>query len=175
MSTTDTSTPEPASRHDFPFAVTITCPGHPTVHLGYTYRHDAEQAAWHLTAALDHTAHPEGTEIIWGATPTGVEITPPLTTSYQSIAEHPEFTAEHRFPDLYSRLVAQEGHEDGRKIWLQACSYYDQLHEDPEINDVTQPAGLDPDLLETVLIEHVGENQAREIFAAYDAATGGAR
>lgn len=175
MSTTDPSTPEPASRTDFPFAVTVTRPGLPAIYLGYAYRHAAEQAAWHLTDALHHTAHPEGTEIIWGATPPGVEVTPPLPTSYQSIAEHPEFSAEHLFPDLYSRLVAQEGYEDGRTIWLKACSYSDwAAHEKPE-DDETRPAALDPDVLETVLIEHVGEDQAREIFAAYDAAAGGVR
>jgi hypothetical protein len=175
MSTTDTSTPEPASRADFPFAVTVTRPGHPTVYLGYAFRHVAEQAAWHLSDALRYTAHPDGTEIIWGATPTGVEITPPLPTSYQSIAEHPEFSAEHLFPDLYSRLVAQAGHEDGSKIWLQACSYSDWMHNEAEADDETSQAGIDADVLERVLIEHVGESQAREIFAAYDAAAGGAR
>ncbi|AIG81286.1 Hypothetical protein AJAP_42595 (plasmid) [Amycolatopsis japonica] len=176
MSTTDTT--EPASRAEFPFAVTITRPGHPTLYLGYRFQHSAEHAAWAFTDMLTGTAHPTGTTINWGATPPDVEIVPPAPTTPREIAEHPDFPGERPpiFPDLYARVLAQHGHDLAPKLWSNACSIYDAMHQPEEEAEVEVGSfPIDPHTLESVLLEHVGESETRAIFAALGAAAGGAR
>lgn len=200
MSTEDTPSPE------CPFTVTVTKPGHPTVHLGYGYQFAAEMAAANLTMQLTGTAHPEGTTITWGKTPADVEPEPMIPAYAGAIAEL--ISGEDagsaygvNFPDTYSRLIAQEGHERGGELWQSALSLLDEPAPEPEEADVPSVAEqigrlvqsaiernpavaalfaptvkrpvLDPDVLEQVLIEHIGESRTREIFAAYDAAAGG--
>lgn len=111
----------------YPYVVTIDKPGYDTVHLGFTFRHQAEMAAASLRRQLSSTAHPEGTEISWGETPAGIEPLAPLPTDPYLIAgatyaepDNFEDLPGAEFPDLFSRLQAQEGDERAGKIWIEA-------------------------------------------------------
>lgn len=132
----------------YPYCVTITKPGYDTVHLGFTHASQAETASATLKGSLHYTAHPAGTTIDWGATPDGVAPEPPIATDLVFLAEEIDKMASgdgtgSAFPDLYSRLCAQEGYDAG-KIWLDACRLLDEQPETlPEDTD-DQPTAEDP-------------------------------
>lgn len=117
---------------ELPYCVTITKPGMDTVHLGFVFRHQAEQAAGTLRFNLFNTAHPEGTAITWGSTPN--EVTPLYPVPTDSYALSQEITTEvddrderygANYPDLYARLQAQEGVDQASKLWRTACALLD--------------------------------------------------
>ncbi|UUV32170.1 hypothetical protein NQK81_01600 [Amycolatopsis roodepoortensis] len=128
MSTTDT--PEPASRAEFPFSVSITRPGRPTLYLGYRHQHEAKQAARVFTGMLRARTRPIGMTINSGATPPDVEIVPPLPTTPGDLAEHFDSSGElpAAFPHLYTRLLAQLGYSLATSIWCAACALYDKRY-----------------------------------------------
>ncbi|MFI5782632.1 hypothetical protein [Nocardia sp. NPDC051570] len=120
---------------DYPFVATVHRPGLPDVHLGFTFRHQATHASWSLTDCLYNTEHVEGTTIAWSPTPDGVSALPPLPTDSFALAEliaqeDDDLPTGHAFPDLFSRLKAQEGHETATTIWRNACYWLD--HTGPE-------------------------------------------
>ena len=124
---------------DFPFVTTVHRPGLPDVHLGFAVEHQAEQACRSLTIALQYTQHIEGTTITWSPTPDRVTVLAPLPTDQGSvaladlIAQEPNNLAPgHAFPDLFSRLKAQEGYETAALIWTNACRWLDHAESEED-------------------------------------------
>ena len=113
----------------YPFVATVHRPGLADVHLGFAYRHQAEQASRSLTLNLACTAHVEGTTITWSPTPDSIAPLAPVPTDVLSVAdlmdEADHLPSEHRFPDLFARLTAQEGYEAAAVTWRAACSWLD--------------------------------------------------
>lgn len=107
------------------FVTTIHRPQLPDVHLGFGFQHQAERACRSLTTALTFTRHVEGTTITWSPRPEGVRILSPVPTDAGALAElvreESQKGREDEFPDLYSRLEAQEGDDNTRRIWSAAC------------------------------------------------------
>lgn len=123
------------SSSEYPFVATVHRPGLPDVHLGFAFQHQAELACLSLTEDLIGTAHVEGTKVTWSPTPDGVCPLPPVWADSPAVAsligQEPDgVPPEHRFPDLFSRLKAQEGHETASRIWRDACR---SLDDDGEI------------------------------------------
>lgn len=120
---------------DYPFVATVHRPGLPDVHLGFAFQHQAELACWSLTEDLIGTAHVEGTTVTWSPTPDGVCPQPPVLADAPAVAslveqELADVPPEHRFPDLFSRLKAQEGYETASRIWRDACRSLDDAEAD---------------------------------------------
>lgn len=116
---------------DFPFVTTVHRPGLPEVHLGFAFQHEAQYAAWSLTDDLCSTQHIEGTTITWSATPDRVSVLDPVPTESCALAdliaqENNYLPTGHAFPDLFSRVQAQEGYETASRIWSNACSWLDR-------------------------------------------------
>jgi hypothetical protein len=112
----------------YSFVTTVHRPGLPDVQLGFTYGHQAEHASWSLADDLRCTQHVEGTTITWGATPDSATPLAPVPTDPFEVAEligqvNLNLPTGHAFPDLYSRLKAQEGYEAATRIWGSACSW----------------------------------------------------
>lgn len=130
-----TNSTMPASE-DYPFVTTVHRPGLPDVHLGFAFQHQAEMACWSLTGDLIGTAHIEGTTVTWSPTPDGVTPQPPVLADVPAVAslleqEADDVPPDHWFPDLFSRLKAQEGYEAAERIWRDAChSLDDDAEED---------------------------------------------
>lgn len=107
------------------FVTTVHRPGLPDIDLGFRFQHQAESAGRSLTADLGNTSHLDGTTITWSKTPAGVDPLPPLPTGSYALADlimQEDYQGSGReFPDLYSRLCAQEGPTDADKIWQGAC------------------------------------------------------
>lgn len=97
------------------FVTTVHRPGLPDVHLGFRFQHQAEHASWSLTSDLTNTTHVVGTTISWRSRPRGVAVLPPVPADAGLIAELIRQEDYHgdpeQFPDLHSRLKAQEGFE----------------------------------------------------------------
>lgn len=115
----------------YPFVTTVHRPGLPDVQLGFTYGHQAEHASWSLADDLRCTQHVEGTTITWGATPDSATPLAPVSTDPCEVAlllEQQDLNQPmgHAFPDLYSRLKAQEGYETATRIWRNACRWLDR-------------------------------------------------
>lgn len=127
--------PNPPS---YPFVATVHRPGLADVHLGFWFQHQAEQASRSLTQDLIGTCHVEGTTITWSTTPDGVTPLDPVPAVWLSVAELMETEDDdlptgHAFPDLFSRLKAQEGYETASRVWADACSWLDaetEQHDD---------------------------------------------
>jgi hypothetical protein len=116
---------------DFPFLTTVHRPGLPDVHLGFAFPHQAEHASWSLTDDLRNTQHIEGTTITWSPTPDTVSPLAPVPTDPCTLAElvaqeNNNLPMGHAFPDLFSRLKAQEGYETAARIWHDACHWLDR-------------------------------------------------
>lgn len=114
----------------YPFIVTVHRPGLPDVHLGFTFEHRAEHASWSLTDDLGNTQHVEGTTITWSPALDGVTPLCPLPTEPGAVAalidqQDNDLPMGHAFPDLFSRLKAQEGYETAARIWHHACMWLD--------------------------------------------------
>ena len=119
----------------YPFVTTVHRPGLPDVQLGFVYQHQVEHASWSLASDLRNTQHVEGTTITWGATPDSATPLAPVSTDPFEVAlllEQQDLNQPigHAFPDLYSRLKAQEGYETTLRIWGSACSWL--CRDDPE-------------------------------------------
>lgn len=122
--------PEMTTSSDYPFITTVHRPGLPDVHLGFAFQHQAELACWSLTEDLIGTAHVEGTTVTWSPTPDGVCPQSPVLADVAAVAslieqEPDDVSPERRFPDLFSRLKAQEGYETASRIWREACRSLD--------------------------------------------------
>jgi hypothetical protein len=50
----------------------------------------------------------------------------------EAIAALAEIPQEARFPDLWTRLVAQEGFEEARRLWDEASTVYASIHNAPQ-------------------------------------------
>lgn len=116
----------------FPYSAIVTRPDLPTIYLGYQFGHQAEHASWSLHSDLTCTQHVEGTTISFGPTPAGVVPLEPVPTDTYQMAvliseEDNDQPMGHNFPDLFSRLKAQEGYETASKIWSDACWWLDYL------------------------------------------------
>lgn len=122
------------------FVTTVHRPGLPDVHLGFRFQHQAEHASWSLTSDLTNTTHVVGTTISWGSRPRGVAVLPPVPADAGLIAELIRQEDYHgdpeQFPDLYSRLKAQEGFERGGEIWSSACTWFDH---DDVVEEAAEP------------------------------------
>lgn len=110
----------------YPYTTTIRRPGLPDVYLGFPFRHQAEHASWSLSDDLRNTAHVEGTTVTWGVTPTILTPLAPVSTDPCAVAELIQqkdgtLPMGHAFPDMFSRLKAQEGYETAARIWSDAC------------------------------------------------------
>jgi hypothetical protein len=121
-------------------------PGLPTVHLGFAHAHQAEHAARSLTDDLHNTQHIPGTTITHSATPDGVVPPTPVPVDPYALAdliaqEDHDLSTGHAFPDLYSRLKAQEGYDTATRIWREACFWTGQLEDDD--GDVTDSRDVD--------------------------------
>lgn len=123
----------------FPYTVTITKPSYEPVHLGFPFWHEAETACTSLRRQLTNTAHPAGTTIAWAETPDGISPLPPLNTGTWALAEailaapdqsHWEPGAE--FPDLFSRLQAQEGTDRAMTMFREACQIVGAIEAEDE-------------------------------------------
>lgn len=117
---------------DYPFVTTVHRPGLPEVHLGFAFEHQAEMACRSLTWDLISTAHVEGTTVAWSPTPDGVRPQPPVPASVLAVVSLIEQETDNMpvarcFPDLFSRLKAQEGYETAESIWRDACRLLDTL------------------------------------------------
>lgn len=120
-------------------AVLITRPGHDGLRLGpLRYRRQAEDIAASLTGQLPHTAHIPGTTIKavtydptqpHRALPTNTDPYD-LATAMNDASEHDPARPGVNFPDLYSLLLAQHGHERAGVLWTAACNAYDLDDED---------------------------------------------
>ncbi|MBF6302268.1 hypothetical protein IU459_32715 [Nocardia amamiensis] len=111
---------------DYPYVTTVHRPGLPDVHLGFVFAHQAEHATWSLTSDFVNTAHVQGTTVTWSPTPDGVSVLPPVPTDPYALAEliaaeDDDQPREHTFPDLFSRLKAQQGYDSAAQIWRTAC------------------------------------------------------
>lgn len=111
------------------FVATVHRPNLPDVHLGYVFQHQAESACASLRSALVGTTHVAGTTITWSQRLPGMAVEPPVPTepaSIVSLIEHDLYNGEpDQFPDLFSRLAAQEGYDSAREMWRIACSSLD--------------------------------------------------
>jgi hypothetical protein len=92
------------------------------------FRHQAEHASWSLTDDLRNTQHVEGTTITWSPTPNAVSPLAPVPTDPCALAdlvaqEDNDLPMGHAFPDMFSRLKAQEGYEPAARIWRDTCSW----------------------------------------------------
>lgn len=115
---------------DYSFVTTVHRPGLSEVHLGFAFPHQAEHASWSLTDDLRNTQHVEGTTITWSPTPDGVSPLAPVPAHPWALAdliaqEDNNLPMGHAFPDLFSRLKAQEGYETAARIWHDACFWLD--------------------------------------------------
>lgn len=123
MTTTDTTI--------YPFVATVHRPDLPDIHLGFDSGHSAEHAATSLRFDLTSTQHVEGTTISYSPTPEGVTPLAPVPADPYTVAE---FLAKeddnrpygHAFPDLFSRLKAQFGHEKACRIHSEAARIADE-------------------------------------------------
>lgn len=115
---------------EYGYVATVHRPGLPAVHLGFASAHAAEQASRSLTHDLTNTTHLPGTTITWSTRPDGVcplDPVPVVPTQLGQMiaAETSSRPTGYRFPDLYNRLTAQEGHEAADRIWGDACRWLD--------------------------------------------------
>lgn len=112
------------------FVATVHRPQLPAVHLGYPFQHQAEYACASLTSDLVGTSHIAGTSITWSQRPHGMAVIPPVPTepsSIRDLIEQDSYTGQpDRFPDLFSRLAAQEGYVAACEMWSAACSWLDR-------------------------------------------------
>ncbi|NUK54949.1 hypothetical protein HRW14_32805 [Streptomyces lunaelactis] len=119
-------------------SVVLTRPGFSPIRIGpYEKEHQAEEVAAGLRGQLHNTQHVEGTVIDVG------DYRPELEHLDPRVPAEPYALAEAmdddqggdgtgcNFPDLYARLVAQEGPTRAYEVWGQACTAYDVLHSDP--------------------------------------------
>ncbi|MET9260326.1 hypothetical protein [Amycolatopsis sp. NPDC004079] len=122
---------------DFPFVAIVHRPGLPDVHLGFAFEHQARQAAWSLADDLHNTSHIQGTTVGWSPTPESATSLAPVPTDpcvlAALIAGEPVGEPTGRaFPDLYSRLKAQEGYDASARIWGDACRWLDHVESAPD-------------------------------------------
>jgi hypothetical protein len=122
---------------DYGFITTVHRPGLPDVHLGFAFQHQAEQACRSLTAALRYTQHVEGTTVTWSSTPDGIAPLPSVPTDPGELAylveqDPNDLPMGHAFPDLFSRLVAQQGYDSAARIWREACFWLDDNDSDED-------------------------------------------
>jgi hypothetical protein len=117
---------------EYRFVASVHRPGLADVHLGFRFRHHAESAARSLTQDLVNTCHREGTTITWAPAPDGVQVESPVPTDAHALADlmlaarQSDYrSSEDTFPDLFSRLKAQESYEDANRMWETACSWLD--------------------------------------------------
>jgi hypothetical protein len=111
---------------DYPFVTIVHRPGLPEVYLGFAFPYQAEHAAWSLADDLCNTQHVEGTTVTWSSTPDGVSALSPVPADPCALAdliaqEHHGPPMGHGFPDVFSRLKAQEGYVSATQIWRDAC------------------------------------------------------
>ena len=117
-----------------PYVATVHRPGLPDVPLGFAFGHQAEHASWSLREDLTSTQHVPGTTVTWGRTPDGVNPQEPVPTGPPVVAdllaqEDHDLPMGHNFPDVFSRLKAQEGCEEAARIHAAACRWLDYLAE----------------------------------------------
>lgn len=116
---------------NFPFVAIVHRPGLPDVHLGFAFEHQAQHAAWSLADDLHTTSRIPGTTVGWSPTPASATPLEPVPTDPCLLAaliddEPPGEPSGHAFPDLFSRLKAQEGYDTAARIWRDACRWLDR-------------------------------------------------
>jgi hypothetical protein len=111
------------------YAVVLTRPGLDPVRLGpYVKERHAQQMAGALRYQMRHTQHVEGTVIDVGDyRPELQHLDPSVPSAPYALAEVMDDDEDgdgtgNNFPDLYTRLAAQEGHERASKAWSKACN-----------------------------------------------------
>lgn len=121
------------------FVVTVRRQGMSDLHLGFAFQHQAEQACSSLRSDLTSTTHVARTTISWSRRPRGVTVLAPVPTDVCGLVEMIEKEnyrgRADQFPDVYSRLVAQEGYELARRLWSAVCY---QLADDETTADRTR-------------------------------------
>ncbi|MDQ0847739.1 hypothetical protein QFZ68_007502 [Streptomyces sp. V1I6] len=121
------------------YAVVLTRPGLDPIRLGpYEKEHQAEQMADGLRGQTYNTQHVAGTVIDVGDyRPELDHLAPRVDADPCALAEAMDDDqggdgTGRNFPDLYTRLVAQEGHDCAAKLWSTACQAYDYLRHGPD-------------------------------------------
>ncbi|MFJ6784521.1 hypothetical protein [Streptomyces yangpuensis] len=116
-------------------AVILDRPGLDPVRIGpYEHESRAEEIAAGLRRQLHHTSHVEGTVITTGAfRPDLDHLDPQVPRDPYALAEamdnDPDGDGTGRnFPDLYSRLCAQEPEAYASDLWKRACWAYDHMN-----------------------------------------------
>lgn len=111
------------------FVTTVHRPAMPDLHLGFAFQHQAEQACRSLVNDLTSTTHVPGTMISWSRRPSGITVIPPVPTDAHGLTglvKQESYSGDpDQFPDLYSRLAAQEGHESAGRLWSAVCYLLD--------------------------------------------------
>lgn len=116
------------------YSAVITKPGHGIVRLGpLGFQHVAEHMVWDLCSQLHSTSHPAGTTIEVAPFDESLPHLPLLPRDSMELAnlmdgEQGDDGSGASFPDLFSRLHAQEGYEVAARLWGNACSLYDSMH-----------------------------------------------
>lgn len=119
------------------YAVIVTRPGHDTARIGpIPWKHQADSMTANLNLQLHSTAHPEGTHIAAGIYAPALPHLPLLPIDAYALAElvhqEPDTSPEERFPDTYSRLLAQVGYDRSADLWHAACRLMDEPEESEE-------------------------------------------
>lgn len=121
------------------YAVVLSRPDFDPVRLGpYEKEHQAEEMAAGLRRQMHNTHHVQGTVIdIGDYRPELDHLAPRVPAEPYALADamddEPGGDGTGRnFPDLYARLVAQEGHDRAAELWGKACRVYDYLRHGPD-------------------------------------------
>lgn len=117
-----------------PVDVVLNRPGLPDVRLGpYFHPHVACRVASGLRQQMHHTQHVPGT-VVTVQPHRGVDHldarvpTDPYALADLMDDEQGSDGTGHNFPDTYTRLYAQEGHERASELWLKACNVWEWSH-----------------------------------------------
>ncbi|MET9427948.1 MULTISPECIES: hypothetical protein [unclassified Streptomyces] len=121
------------------YAVVLTRPGLDPVRLGpYETERQAERMAAGLRSQTHHTQHVEGTTFdVDNYRPELQHLDARVPVDPYTLAEAMDDDQDgdgtgRNFPDLYARLLAQEGHACAADLWGKACQEYDDLHHGPD-------------------------------------------
>lgn len=120
-------------------AVVLTRPGLSPIRIGpYEQQRQAEEMAAGLRAQMYNTQHVEGTVIgVDGYRPELEHLDPRVPAEPYALAEamgdiEGGDGTGRNFPDLFVRLVAQEGPTRAHEVWGQASNAYDYLRRGPD-------------------------------------------
>ncbi|MEU0390495.1 DUF1643 domain-containing protein [Streptomyces chartreusis] len=117
-----------------PLDVVLNRPGLPDLRLGpYYYPHVAAGVAAGLRQQMHHTQHVPGTVVTVQPHRGADHLDARVPTDPYALADLMDKDTSgdgtgHNFPDLYTRLHAQEGDERAKELWLKACNVWEWSH-----------------------------------------------